>query len=306
MTPAHLYDYHLCRLRLHRERSGATPGIEMPGEIRDIALPGGRIRVNLAGAGPQTVLLCPDPPHVLESYAPLIRTLAARFRVLSFETPGFGYSRPARDYDYSLDALAGVIGGVLDASETQRVFSAVPCGNGFGALRFAQLHPGRVAGLISIQTPDFGEYQSWIERVDPDGRLRTPLSGQRQTARDLQTVSRNWLRVAENDRTVQAGYIESCAGHLDNGACYCLASALQKFVATDDPFRDWRLDAPAAVLWGAADKTYRRRPAFSFESYLSETPADRTLAVPKVGHFPEMSRPDLLLQLVESLVAVAD
>ncbi|MEQ9363985.1 MAG: alpha/beta hydrolase, partial [Leptospirales bacterium] len=236
------YDYHLCRLRLG---SGPLAGGskksrfgELPGETRRVALPGGDIRVNLTGSGAQTVLLSPDPPHVLETYAPVIRAVAARFRVIAFESPGFGYSRPTRRYDFSLDSLAGVIEGVLDATETRRVLSAVPCGNGFGALRFAQLNPDRVAGIVSVQTPEFGEYLNWVDRVDPGGAIRAPLNGQRHVARKLQEVSRNWLRVAENDRALQAEYIEASARHLRDGACYCLASALQKFVATEDPFRD--------------------------------------------------------------------
>ncbi|MCR9141656.1 MAG: alpha/beta hydrolase [bacterium] len=306
MSQTYSYDYHLCRFRGGEPGKAPAPAFgPLPGETRMIDLPGARVRANLAGSGKHTVLLSPDPPHVLESYAPVIRTLADRFRVLTFESPGFGYSRPTRRYDFSLEALADIIAGVMDASETPRVISAVPCGNGFGALRFARLHPDRIEALLSVQTPEFGEYLKWIERVDPTGEIRVPLKGQRHLARNVQEVSRGWLRIAENDRAQQALYIEESAGHLHNGACYCLASALQQFVATENPFHDWRLDRPTAILWGGSDKTYRHAPHFSFAAYAPTDREARTVAIPGVGHFPEMSRPDLLLELLAELAAAA-
>lgn len=312
MSPALTYDYHLCRSRL----SGRSPGnaaldVELPGETRQITLPGATVRINLTGSGARTVLLCPDPPHVLESYAPVIRAISSRFRVITFEAPGFGYSRPLRSYDFSVNQLAAIIGGVLDATDTKQVLSAVPCGHGYGALLFARNHPERVAGLVSIQTPEFGEYLNWVERVDPAGEIRQPLEGQRYVARNLQQIGRSWLRIAENDRELQAQYIETSAHHLHGGACYCLASALQKFAQTDNPFRDWRLDVPAAILWGASDKTYRRVPGNTFQEYLPQTSAENAASdneisvIPKIGHFPEMTRPDLLLGLLQHVSSLA-
>lgn len=329
MTRAHTYDYHLCRLRL-TGADGLPAPIEVPGTTRRIALPHATVRVNLAGSGSHTILLTPDPPHTLEMYAGVIRTLSARFRVITFELPGFGFSRPARTYGFQLSDTVQVMRDLLDAMDSPRVVLAMPCGAGYAALRFAQLYGDRVTGLVSVQTPEFREYHQWIQRVDANGELRRPLDGQRHLARDAETISRNWLRMAENDRPTQANYIEQNARNIHAGSCFCLASALQGLADSENYFADWKLHVPAAVLWGAGDKTYRHTQSFTFQMYLpsqsravvnagpTERPEHhehhthlatqedpRMIALPKVGHFPEMSRPDLLLQLVESVVAAS-
>lgn len=42
------------------------------------------------------------------------------------------------------------------------------------------------------------------------------------------------------------------------GACFCLASALQKLFYTVDKFPSIRLTQPTLVLWGNLDKTHRK------------------------------------------------
>ncbi len=304
MESALKYDYHLCRTRIGQKE----PREGLPGKTDFIRIPAGRVRVNVTGRGKQSIVLCPDPPHTLEMYGPVIQALAERFRVITFELPGFGYSRPARDYGFDLEDTVGVLRDVLAATETERVITAMPCGSGYTALRFAQMHPERVLGLVCVQTPAFPEYRRWIGRVDPKGDLCKPLDGQRLLAAGASDVSRGWLRMAENDRQVQAGYIEQNARNLENGACFCLASGLQGFLRAQDHFQDWRLQVPSAILWGAGDKTYRRTQSFTFAEYLNEDEAkdeSRLVELKKVGHFPEMTRPDLLLNLAEKVSAQA-
>lgn len=301
------FDYELCQQRL-----AGDPGLATLPAARMVAVHGHRLRVQVAGpeqAPP--VLLCPDPPHTLESYAEVIAAVCAEFRVIAFESPGFGYSQPAERFRFSLNETADLIAGLLESCgipANRQIVPALPCGSGFAALRFAERYPGQVRGLVAVQTPDFAEYQAWIERVDPDQKLRTPHTGQQHNLAELEAITRGWLRIAENDRQQQSAYTEACLHHQSQGACYCLASALQGLVretaqnADEPPFAELRLDIPTAILWGAADKTYRRinREPFLFARYIRES-ADEQRALAGVGHFPEMTRPDQLVELLRAV-----
>jgi 2-hydroxymuconate-semialdehyde hydrolase len=103
-----------------------------------------------AGSGPAVLLLHGSGPGV-SAYANwrlTIPALAAQFRVIAFDQPGFGYTERPAGAVYSAAGWTDHVLGVMDALEMERVALV---GNSFGgaiALRFAVEHPERVSRLV--------------------------------------------------------------------------------------------------------------------------------------------------------------
>ena len=80
------------------------------------------------------------------------------------------------------------------------------------------------------------------------------------------------------------------------GSLFCLASLTQAWFgrATTDLMHDLTpATQPAAVLWGRADRTHRPSAPESVMPYLAD---GQVLASPDAGHFPELERPERLME----------
>jgi pimeloyl-[acyl-carrier protein] methyl ester esterase len=122
-------------------RAGAT-------DVVNIAVPGGTIAVECAGAGTPIVLL---HGWTLDRrmWAPQIEALAGRFRLIAIDRRGFGRSTAP-------PGLAAESGDILTVLTRLGIDRAVILGMSQGgriALRFALTHPGRVAGLVLQGAP---------------------------------------------------------------------------------------------------------------------------------------------------------
>jgi len=85
--------------------------------MRMVDVGGSVLRVlDIGDAGGQApIVLAADAPVVLEHLIPLAEALQGRRRVVALEMPGFGFSRPHRDYRFTLPEQVGVLLGLLDA-----------------------------------------------------------------------------------------------------------------------------------------------------------------------------------------------
>ncbi len=97
------------------------------------------------------ILLLHGFPSASHMFRDVIPALADRYRVIAPDLPGFGQTKapPRGTFDYSFDALAGVVEGFVDALGLSRyalyVFDyGAPVG-----LRLAMRHPERVTAIIS-------------------------------------------------------------------------------------------------------------------------------------------------------------
>ncbi len=98
-----------------------------------------------------TLLLLHGFPSASHMFRDLIPALADRYHVIAPDLPGFGQTKtpPRGEFTYSFDALADVVGGLVDALGLQRyalyIFDyGAPVG-----LRLAMRHPERVTAIIS-------------------------------------------------------------------------------------------------------------------------------------------------------------
>lgn len=250
-------------------------------------LPSARIRARQAGEKGPAILLCVDPPNVLEHYGPLIARLKRDARVAVFEPAGFGHSRGKKGFDHSWDASAKVVEELLSALGWRRAILAFPCVSAYVAMRVAARRPDLVAGLCLMQAPSWEDEARWADRVDRNRVLRTPVVGQAAMLLRDESIARQWYDAALPDEQKAHAYALMATEALSHGARFPLATAFQAAFNGAPPELS-KLDAPALLVWGGADKTHRKSDPAGLAALL---PRAKSLALPEAGHFPELEQP---------------
>jgi len=128
-------------------------------------LPNGRrVRVARLGAGPPLVLLH-GYPETLQIFCELAPRLADRFTVIAPDWPGLGRS-DAWPGGATPVHMADRLAALLDAWGLARVAVAGLDMGGQPALAFAARHPGRISGLVVMNSlVQWDEATSWEIRV---------------------------------------------------------------------------------------------------------------------------------------------
>lgn len=217
-------------------------------------------------------------------YRGLMAALGDRWRLISPDLPGFGYSATpsADDFSYTFDAYADFLGRFVDAINLDRyVIWLHDYGSQFG-LRLALSAPGRVAGLI-IQNGDIYEdafgpkydflKESWND-PGPDARRRiadhVTLEGFRSEFRgelpddvaarlspDLATL--HWALMNTPQR------IANLIRLLEDQP-----STLQWFPMEQTYLREHR--PPTLIVWGPHDGYMPERSAMAYRRDLPDAP----------------------------------
>lgn len=265
-------------------------------DIRYAHLPQTSIRYRLAGNGPRTIVLCADPPVVLELYDALIDALARDFRVIVFEPPAFGLSLPRAGLDFSLPGTADVIETFLCTLGPGPYVLAFPCVPAYAALLLAAHRPALVEALVLMQAPHWHEELAWKRRRDPKNLLGRPWLGQLLLRLARRKRAGAWYRLALGNRELLPEFVAATDHAFAHGACFSLASAFQRFLVDADPAFGV-IGQPALVVWGAADRSHADTDRASIRRHL---PQAWLLEWPDVGHFPELEAP---LHFAEALRA---
>lgn len=267
------------------------------GGMRFMHLERASIRYRIAGAGPRTLVLCTDPPVLLEMYDELIAALAADWRVIVFEPPAFGLSLPRMGLDFSMPATAEIVREFLQRLDFGPYVLAFPCVPAYCALWLAARHPQLASGLVLMQAPDWSEELRWKRRRDPKNILGRPWIGQIALRLLRRKRAGDWYRLALGRKDLLQPFTEQTRHAFDHGACFSLASAFQKFLVDAEP--DFSgIYQPALVLWGHADRSHAETDRESIRRHL---PHARIVHLPEAGHFPELEAPQRFAQELRTL-----
>lgn len=280
------------------DRSLAWSRSTRPGiEIMNLSL--ADIRYRVAGNGPQTIVFMADPPNVIEHYDRLIEVLAPTFRVVCLDMPGFGFSYPRMEYNYSVDDQVMIISEFLGNLRLGPYHLAFSCGGAFAGVGIAQKFPDLVAGVINIQAASWEQQAQWAQRVDLMGLIGTPVLGQLLLASAPKWVARKWYDAAlpchEAAAEFQAVGLES----IRHGACFCLASGLQQLRSSPRPSLK-AVTQPSLVLWGNADRTHRKTQKSSTREHF---PSARWHEFECAGHFPELELPEQFAAICRDFIS---
>lgn len=288
--------------RLRYGAAGAARAAATRPGARLVQAGAGRVRVRDSGGSRPVVVLTCDPPNVIEHYDGLFELLTPAYRVVCLELPGFGFSRPAPGFRFTMAEYGQVVEQVLGELGVASCTLAFSCVWNYVALRVAADRPDLVRALVVIQAPQWSDEVAWARRIDSRGVIRTPLLGQAVMAAGPRQVARRWYRAAlprDHSAATAAALAVPADQALRAGAVFCLASLTQAWFGGVAPDLS-PVDLPAAVLWGAADRTHRYSAADSALVYL---PGGQVKLDRAAGHFPDLEHPDRLRELLASVVS---
>jgi pimeloyl-ACP methyl ester carboxylesterase len=267
------------------------------GALRDLSVDGRRYCLLDAGRGPALVLIH-GIGGSLYDWRHLVAPLAAGYRVIAIDLLGAGESDcPARE-DYSIAAQARRVRSVLDRLDIR---SATFVGNSYGggiALRFAQDWPERVERLVLINSVCYADripayvplasfpFAGWIAEALPLGKtVRRAIHACHRTVRilsdeELETYARE-LRAPGRRRAL----VEVLRAIVPSDRC--------EFEA-----RLRRMQTPALLIWGAADRTI---PVELGRRLAKELPRAQLVEL-AAGHVPNQERPEEVLRLLRTFL----
>jgi len=261
---------------------------------RTVALGNRQIHLHEFGAGPPVLMLHGGGPGAsgLSNYARNIDALAARFRVLVPDLPGYGGSSKGVNSEDPFGDLAAAMLALLDALGIDR---AHVVGNSLGgacALRMALEQPGRVDRLVLMGPGGIG-----ISQAAPTEGLKRLLgyyAGEGPTLEKLRTFLCEDL-VFDGSRIPEAVLRERFEASIDPEV---LASPPLRAPKDLEAFRrlDFLLDPrlPALghrtlVLWGTADRV---NPATGAMALQARMPACDAYLFSRTGHWVQWERAD--------------
>lgn len=260
-----------------------------PAGTRLLSTARGTLRVlDTGGKGP-IVLMVPDGPNVIEHHLPVIERLSLHARVICFDLPGFGFSRPKLGYAHRLEDAAAIVLVVMDALAVKEASLFFSCANGFYAIAAAKLAPQRIRRLLLCQTPSMEAMRTWTQRSVPKP-IRTPVLGQLLMRASRRKFADIWYQVALPDKGRQHPQFKQVANlAFDHGGCFCLAGVVQGLShAREDQLSGVR--QPTTLLWGDADRSHKYTRA---ESMLELLPQAQIRHFPGCGHFPDLEQPEV-------------
>ena len=257
------------------------PSERIPPAERMVLGARGQLRVIDRNPGAaETVLLVHGYGASSASYLPVLDTLAARYRVLAVDLPGFGKS-DRRAGDYSPDALADLLAEILTQKGVRR---ADVVGHSWGSsvvLAFALRHPDRLRRLVVIS--------GWVydEQLLPLMRwARVPGLGEALYALFYrQAIGERLYANFADPRLVTQRVVDEVERQmaLDGAVAAALAAArgMGRFAANERRYRT--IQAPTLLIWGRDDRVARL--PFG-ERLATELPHGRLVVIPRCGHIP--------------------
>ena len=277
---------------LNRGEPTADAAAKWPSGTQMLATRRGRLRVRDTGGQGPVVLMAPDGPNVIEHHNVVVERLAPHARVVCFDLPGFGFSRPGLRYDHSLQQGAETILAVMDALDLREAALHFSCANGFYAMAAAKLAPQRIRRLLLCQTPSMQAMREWVP-VNVPRPLRIPVLGQGINRAARERLSQVWYSLALPDKAQRPAYRAMAKDALDRGGCFCLAGAAQGLARARGSELEG-IKQPVMMLWGDADYSHRHTRA---ESLMELLPQATIQHFPDCGHFPDLEQPQKYSQI---------
>ena len=260
-------------------------------------------RVRESGTGQHTIVLFADGPNTLEHHDPIFERLALWARVIVVDPPGFGFSTPGPDFDFSLFAFTQAYTQLLLALGIKGAVLCPTCTNVYPCALIAARDPELVSHLVLMQALAWREERIWVRKiVDPTGDLASPYLGQDLIYRTRAAAAANWYPNALGDTGRAAAFLHQARGCFDNGANFCLASLIQAWFGLDKDAPEFpSFTQPTLAIWGLSDRSHRK----SDRSSLLLIAPHATMAEREgVGHFPEIEDPEWFERTLKSFLGV--
>jgi pimeloyl-ACP methyl ester carboxylesterase len=272
---------------------------------------------NVVGAGPRTLILANGLGGRLYAWEPVVRALADRYRVITWDYRGlFDSSAPARRRHLSLPDHADDAVAILDAEKVSR---AVFCGWSMGvqvSLETAVLYPERVAGLVLLNGTYGHAFSSGMQPVfrlpfagrwghllidflldHPEARSYLAALGRLSVEPSLAGLALISGASRARLRPMIARYMREVFGE---GTFINYLRLFQELDAHSVYHHLRDIEAPALVISGKFDWL---TPPYQSREIVARLPDAEHIAVRRASHFVLLERPDVVVPAVEDFLA---
>ena len=255
------------------------------------------------------------------NFTDLAGLVGVRLPGMAIDLPGFGRSAPPGGFDYAPDSHAEVVATFLAGLGHGSVHLV---GNSLG---------GVVALLIAARRPHLVRTLTLLAPAMPDLRMDPRRMSDPRVALTMLPLVGTWVRrilievppeeqiermlrlcFADPSVVASARRAEAVAECIERIALTWAVTALRQ--STQQLARSWltpssrslwwvaaQVQAPALVVWGAADKlvTVRKAPRTA-----AALPRGRLLVLPRTGHLPQMEQPTSVARAMLGMIDAVD
>jgi haloalkane dehalogenase len=268
-----------------------------PFESRFVEIDGHRVHYIDEGSGPTLLMLHGNPTWSFV-YRDVIADLAADFRCVACDYPGFGLSTAAPGYRLRPQDHAEVVAGFIDKLHLDPYTLVAQDWGGPIGLYAAGLAPGCLAGLIVANT--------WAWPVNGDlhfeafSRLMGGPPG-RLAIRQLNVFVEVMMPLGHRRRKLSGGEMAHYRAPLSTPArrqaSAVLPHAISTFLAEVLTGLDRFVDRPALVVWADRDIAFREKERKRWEALL---PLADTAIVKGAGHYLQSDAPGDVADAIRS------
>ena len=250
-----------------------------------------RVRTLRTGAGDTTVVLLHGYGEHLLTWRGVIDQLAARYRVIAFDLPGFGGSEKP-DRPYTLDLMAGEVTSFLERWTRPPV---VLVGHSMG---------GAVAARVALDRPDLVD---GLVLIAPAGRrlglgpITHDATPARATAIGLWEAARAFVTPLHDPEWLEdPPEIAAYNATTDPAFRRSTGRALMEFDFEGIGEDFSRIRQPTLLIWGAGDRVI---PIDIGQEVADLLPCRRWVRLERTLHRPQAERPDTVASLLLAFLA---
>jgi pimeloyl-ACP methyl ester carboxylesterase len=282
-------------------------GIDWQAELRTVQLGADRLSYVDLGSGDRTVLLVHGLGGNLTAWLENLPALAARYRVIAVDLPGFGHSPPAGD-GISIPGYARTLERFCDALG---VNSAVLAGSSLG---------GWVAAELTLRTPALVEALVLVDAagIVPTLRERWKARAMMETAALGAPFAPRFRRALASRPRLRAMALRYT---IDRPAALAADLVYMALPAVPDPGfvpafiaarRSWsdgwcdrltEVQCPTLIVWGARDALLPLRHAREYARLIRPS---RLVVIDEAGHLPMLEQPALFNRAVLEFIDELD
>lgn len=254
-----------------------------------------RVYVNLKGSG-EPLLLLHGVPDTSEVWDGTIAEFSNNYRCIAPDLPGFGRTQVPRDFDYSLENLAGFVDQLLFVLKIDEpIHMVIHDIGGIVGLAFATAHPEKVKSLTIMDTTFFADHK-WhatarVWRKPFLGELTMHLMGHKQFSAAMKKAA-----PVLTDEQIQSNYDALTFRNRRMILRFYRALDPVVFKGTENQLKDLTNRVPTQVIWGAMDSFLPAELAQRF------TTKD-VHVLDNCGHWPMLENPNETHRLVRNLIA---
>lgn len=275
---------------------GSYVTIELPGDPAQRRKPE-KCRVHCLEMGQgEPVLLVHSAGQSIYTWRKLMPLLAAHYRVIAVDLPGFGHSDRPYSLSYSMDEMADALLRILDALHLPYVH-AVGCTMGAMYLLYAMTKmPVRFGKVVALAPGGVGKnHPAKVRGLEsPFGLLVRESYGKKDFEKNLPLFY--------YDGTIVTGevvdqYYATCD---DFASRQAIMYAVRNFDEEPVLHALSRCDHEALILWGEEDKLVPIDRLFEIKALL---PQNVYYSIRNVGHWMHEEKADALAEIVDRYIA---